>query len=117
MPGMEFESYEGAVWRRFEGSTGLRAWHAVRVLSGPPPSPTVPGVSWRRPNSAELAGFARSKLVSGPLLDGETPGCAALVSAQKIPFPGGCLIMEAVATRFVRILVSAETNDGQEVGA
>ena len=71
------------------GSIGLRAWHAVRVLSGPPPSPTVPVVSWRRANSAETAGFARWKLVSGPVLDGETPVCAALSLLGKFRFPAG----------------------------
>jgi hypothetical protein len=69
------------------GSIGLRAWHAVRVLSGPPPSPTVPVVSWRRANSAETAGFARWKLVSGLVLDGETPVCAAVSLPAKFRFP------------------------------
>jgi hypothetical protein len=34
-----------------------------------------------------LAGFARSNLVSGPVLDGETPVCAALSLLEKFRFP------------------------------
>jgi hypothetical protein len=79
--GTEFESYEG------DGSTGLRAWHAVRVLSGPPPGPTVPGISWRRANGAELAGFGLIELVSSPVPDDETPVCAALSPLGKFRFP------------------------------
>ena len=35
----------------------------------------------------ETAGFARWKLVSGPVLDGETPVCAALSLLVKFRFP------------------------------
>jgi hypothetical protein len=65
----------------------ITVWSEVRILPGPPPSPTVPVVSWRRANSAETAGFARWKLVSGPVLDGETPVCAALSLLGKFRFP------------------------------
>jgi hypothetical protein len=69
------------------GSQLITVWLEVRVLPGPPPSPTVPVVSWRRANSAGTAGFARWKLVSGPVLDGETPVCAALSLLGKFRFP------------------------------
>jgi hypothetical protein len=49
----------------------------------------IPVVSWRRANNAETAGFARWKLVSGPVLDGETPVCAALSLLGKFRFPAG----------------------------
>jgi hypothetical protein len=69
---------------------GNLRWRLVRNgLHPQPPSPTVPVVSWRRANSAELAGFARWKLVSGPVLDGETPFCAALSLLGKFRFPAG----------------------------
>jgi hypothetical protein len=36
----------------------LRAWHAVRILSGPPLSPTFAEISRRLANRPQLAGFA-----------------------------------------------------------
>ena len=42
------------------GSNGLRAWHAVRVLPSPPRSRALPGSSWLRAKSAELAGLCGS---------------------------------------------------------
>ena len=69
---------------------GIFEWRRVLIwLPPPPPSPAVSGPSWRRANSAELAGFARWNLVSGPGLDGETPGCGAPSLFRKFHVPAG----------------------------
>ena len=49
---------------------GNLRWRLVRQRLGPPPrNPTVPGVSWRRANSAELAGHIVSVAEGGPGID------------------------------------------------
>ena len=49
---------------------GTLRWRLVRQRLGPPPrNPTVPGVSWRRANSAELAGHIVSVAEGGPGID------------------------------------------------
>src|SRR5438309_10405877 len=44
------------------GSNRLRAWHAVRVLPGPPRTPIRTGVSWSLTNSAHFAGVSAGSL-------------------------------------------------------
>ena len=61
---------------------GFREW-----LSGPPPSPTVPGTSWRRADSAELAGCARPNLVSVLCLTARRRFAPLLSLLAKFRFP------------------------------
>src|SRR6266436_1041762 len=51
------------------GSNGLRAWHAVRVLPGPPRSPMRTAVFRSLPNSPQFAGADRAEIAFRALED------------------------------------------------
>ena len=71
------------------GSIGLRAWHAVRVLSGPPRSHAFAEISRWWPNGPDLAAFIACVPVSAETIFGHEADFSLAVSGPGIPVPGG----------------------------
>ena len=69
------------------GSIGLRAWHAVRVLSGPPRILPNREISRRLPRSPQLAGFCGCVLVSAETVSGLNAILGVLSLGRGISFP------------------------------
>ena len=67
---------------------GLRAWHAVRVLSGPPRTLSNREVSLRLPKGPQLAGSDVGVSVSVETFSGLEAILGELSLALGIPFPG-----------------------------
>jgi hypothetical protein len=62
-------------------------WFAIRILRGPPPSPTLDEISWLPPKGPEWAGSAVRFLVSAETNDGHRAVLAEVSLAQKSRFP------------------------------
>jgi hypothetical protein len=78
-----------------DGSIGLRAWHAVRVLSGPPRTLSNLGISRFAPKGPELAGCPVSAVVSAETNSGVEEISAELSLALK----SGCPETETVSSK------------------
>ena len=80
-------------------STGLRAWHVVRVLPDPPRSRTLTEISRLLAKSPELAGL-RGGARSPRAAEWIPTAISALCSGLKIPFPGN---RDSAKQRLVRM--------------
>src|SRR3954452_20173820 len=69
------------------GSIGLGAWHAVRILSGPPRTRPNREISRRRPRSPQLAGICGCVSVSAETVSGLKAILGGLSLGRGIPFP------------------------------
>ena len=65
---------------------GLRAWHAVRVLSGPPRTPMQTAVSRSLANSPQFAGIFAVQIPDVPSLS-HAEVAIALILAPQSPAP------------------------------
>jgi hypothetical protein len=70
-----------------DGSIGLRAWHAVRVLSGPPLTLPNRKISRSRPRSPQMAGSCGCVSVSAETVSGLKAILGGLSLGRGIPFP------------------------------
>jgi hypothetical protein len=65
----------------------ITVWLEVRILPGPPGSPTLGEISWLLPNGPELAGSAARVRVSAETNDTEQAFSAELSLVSEFRFP------------------------------